>query len=42
VNAFSVGSPAEFPQVLNKLFYWNELQRVNGKLFWLTSSEAGR
>jgi len=42
VNAFSVKSQAEFRRVLNNLFYWNELQRVNGKLFWLTSTEAGR
>jgi hypothetical protein len=42
VKAFSVGFPAEFRWALNNLFYWSELQRVNGKVFWLTSAEAGR
>jgi hypothetical protein len=40
VNAFSIGFPAEFRWAVNDLFYWSELQRVNGKLFRLTSNEA--
>ncbi len=38
---FSRVPQPEFRWVLNNLFYWSELQRVNGKLFWLTSNEAG-
>ena len=42
MNAFSIGSPADFRWALNNLFYWSKLHRVNGKLFWLTSTEAER